>query len=279
MRRFALIFATVVGLTVATLNWVDSRYPGGIRAWLLDEEPPPPALPKAEVGPPFHNPAPVAAPPAAAQPAAVAQGDTFEERMARALWPGSKIERIVYGARPYLNMTVVSISAQNVIMRNESELVSIPTASLPDDLRTMAIAYLNGTDGPPFARSGAPAFPVQGISSVQSEPDVPKGTAAAPPPDEAADIEAVVWEAARKRAERWLRIERERRTTDVLPLVTGVDLRKPYPVTGLPGYWRVRGRGYVATHQTEKGGMFHDFEITIVLNEAGATVRTDIKIE
>lgn len=279
MRRFALIFAVVVGLSVGILNWVDTRYPGGIRAWLLNEAPPQPAAPTQEIGAPFQNPAPSEAPAAGAQPAAVTT-NSFEESMTRALWPGAKIEKVVYGARPYLNMTVVSISAQNVVMRNENELVSIPTGSLPDDLREKAVAYLNGTDGPPFARSGTPAFPVEAIAPpVQTAPQ----EAVAGPGDsrtvEPPDFESLAWDAARQRAEWWLRFERQRRNTDVLPLVTGVDLKKPYPVSGLPGYWRVRGRGYVATHQTERGGTFHDFQITVVMDSIGKVLRADFKLE
>jgi hypothetical protein len=153
----------------------------------------------------------------------------------------------------------------------------------------MALAYLNGSDGPPFARVGSPAFPPPPAPATQAAQPTPVAKATSPastvvqpqqPELDAVEAghRAIALQAARERAEWWLRFERERRLADIVPLVTGVDLELPYPLTGLSGYWRVRGRGYVATYQEDKGGTFHDFEITIVLDAAGNVLRADVKI-
>ena len=195
------------------------------------------------------------------------------------MWPGSKIARIVYGARPYVDMTVVSITAQTVVLRNEREIVSIPTGSLPADLRAMATAYLTGEDGPPYARMGSPAFPAVPATAARALPAPGSEVAPRQETDGATSSQsAIAWAAARERAEWWLRYERERRVTDIVPLVTGVDMGDPYPVSGLRGYWRVRGRGYVATSQETRGGTFHDFEITIILGSDGNVLRADFKL-
>lgn len=279
MRRFALIFAGFVALAVGALNYIDSRYPGGIRN-LNFTDPAPAAQPPARPQP---------APPATTAASTVAQPADFTAPEITPMWPGSKIPRISYGARRYEDMTVVSINAQTVILRNDTEIVSIPTASLPAELRGMALAYLSGSDGPPFARMGTPAFPPPPAPSAPVAAAAPVATAASPAPAVVqpqqpefdatqAGQRAVALQAARERAEWWLRFERERRLADIVPLVTGVDLELPYPLTGLSGYWRVRGRGYVATYQEDKGGTFHDFEITVILDTTGTVLRADIKL-
>lgn len=273
MRRFALFFAGFVVLTVAALNYIDAKYPGGIRNFDFSSAPVEPQV-SASTEPGLKAPTPAPA------PAATAVAD-YSAPEIHPMWPGSKIEKIAYGARRYEDMTVVSISAQSVVLRNDREIVSIPTGSLPADLRQMAVAYLSGSDGPPFARMGSPAFP------PPPETATPAPAAANPavvqPQEQELDAaqaghRAIALKAARERAEWWLRFERERRLADIVPLVTGVDMQSPYPVMGLHGYWRVRGRGYVATYQEDKGGTFHDFEITVVLDDAGNVLRADIKI-
>lgn len=268
MRRFALGFALVVFLAVGAMNYIDSKYPNSVHKLGSSLSGPASApAPAPQVGPATPRPG------AASANAGSAPLDDFE---VRALWPGANVERVVYGARPYVDMTVVSITPQTVVLRNEHEIVSIPTGSLPDELRVKAIAYLNGTDGPPYTRAGAPAFP---ITDSQPQPQPSAEVLPVPAPaDGPVNFQAVAWQAAHDRAERWLRFERERRLADIVPLLTGIDLRTPMPVTGLPGYWKVRGRGYVATHQTEKGGTFHDFEITVVLDSEGNVVRADIDL-
>jgi hypothetical protein len=280
MRRFALIFAGVVALAVGALNYIDAKYPGGIGNLRLTE------------------PVPAAQPPEQTQPASATtktaktnvQPADFTAPEITPMWPGSKIPRISYGARRYEDMTVVSINAQTVLLRNDREIVSIPTASLPTELREMAVAYLSGSDGPPFARLGTPAFPPAPTPAAPAATQTSVATAEAPAPEAVqppqpeldaaqAGHRAIALQAARERAEWWLRFERERRLADIVPLVTGVDIQLPYPLTGLTGYWRVRGRGYVATYQEDKGGTFHDFEITVVLDDAGNVLRADIKIE
>lgn len=280
MRRFALIFATVIGLAVGALNYIDTKYPGGIRNLNLSGT--------AAGSQPTATPQAPAA--ASAQTAEAQKPADFTAPEVQPMWPGSKIARIAYGARRYEDMTVVSINAQSVLLRNDREIVSIPTASLPAELREMALAYLSGSDGPPFARVGSPAFPPPPAAAKPVPSAAPVAVPApsvAPPeaqpqpalPDVAPDGHgAIASQAARQRAEWWLRYERERRIADIVPLVTGVDLQPPYPLTGLPGYWRVRGRGYVATYQEDKGGTFHDFEITVVLDAAGNVLRADIKL-
>jgi hypothetical protein len=279
MRRFALVFAIVVGLAVGALNYIDTKYPGGIRNLNLSGTAAGPPAPVAAQ-------APTAAP---AQAAAAQKPADFTAPEIQPMWPGSKIARIAYGARRYEDMTVVSINAQNVLLRNDREIVSIPTASLPTELREMALAYLSGSDGPPFARVGSPAFPPPPVNAAPATATAPATAAmpsgAAPQPEQQAVPDpaidghrATASQAARERAEWWLRYERERRLADIVPLVTGVDLQPPYPLTGLHGYWRVRGRGYVATYQEDKGGTFHDFEITVVLDAAGNVLRADIKL-
>ena len=272
MKRFALTFAAVVCLAVGALNFIDAKYPGGIRNLNFTDTAP--ASPAASS--PVVQPAPAPPSSAAQQPA------DFTAPEIQPMWPGSKIARIAYGARRYEDMTVVSINAQTVILRNDREIVSIPTASLPLELREMALAYLSGSDGPPFARMGTPAFPPP---PAPAAPTVPATTPAAAPQQQQEPLDpgqeshrAIALQAARERAEWWLRFERERRLADIVPLVTGVDIEPPYPLTGLSGYWRVRGRGYVATYQEDKGGTFHDFEITVVLDSAGNVIRADMKI-
>jgi len=281
MRRFALIFAGFVCLAVGALNYIDAKFPGGIRNLHLTD-PAPAAQPPAQTQP---------APPAKTTASTVAQPADFTAPEITPMWPGSKIPRISYGARRYEDMTVVSINAQSVILRNDTEIVSIPTASLPMELREMALAYLSGSDGPPFARMGTPAFPPPPVSAPPAPAAASASVVSAASPVPAvvqpeqqeldatqAGHRAVAMQAARERAEWWLRYERERRLADIVPLVTGVDLELPYPLTGLNGYWRVRGRGYVATYQEDKGGTFHDFEITVVLDDAGNVLRADIKL-
>jgi hypothetical protein len=271
MRRFALIFAGFVVLVVTGLHYVDTRFPGGIRSLDFSGD-----SAAAEQSPAAAQISPPSQAPEAKQVAAAPT--SFTEPEIQPMWPGSRIPHIVYGARPYVDMTVVSINAQTVVLRNEREIVSIPTGSLPADLRSMATAYLSGEDGPPFARTGSPAFP----SAPSPAPPAQLPASEMPPqqePDTAtANQSAAVWLAARERAEWWLRYERERRVTDIVPLVTGVDMGNPFPVSGLKGYWRVRGRGYVATSQETKGGTFHDFEITIILGSEGNILRTDFKL-
>jgi hypothetical protein len=271
MRKFALIFAGFVGLAIVGLNYIDSRFPGGIRS--LDFSG---AAATPQQTPADPQPAPSSQPPAAKHVPAVPT--SFTEPEIQPMWPGSRIARIVYGARPYLDMTVVSINAQTVVLRNEREIVSIPTGSLPADLRAMATAYLTGEDGLPYARIGSPAFPPAPTPPVPAQPAPQEMSPQEETDDATANQSAIAWLAARERAEWWLRYERERRVTDIVPLVTGVDMSNPYPVSGLKGYWRVRGRGYVATSQETKGGTFHDFEITIILDSESNILRADFKL-
>lgn len=274
MRRFALFFAGFVVLAVVALNYIDAKYPGGLRNIDFSN------VATAPQTPPAARASPAGTVPAKAATAAA----DFTAPEIKPMWPGSKIERIVYGGRRYEDMTVVSINAQTVILRNDREIVSIPTGSLPAELREMAVAYLSGSDGPPFARVGSPAFPPPPPPSAAPAANTPAPSIAQPQLEERemdaaqAGNRAIALKAARERAEWWLRYERERRLADIVPLVTGVDMESPYPLTGLPGYWRVRGRGYVATYQEDKGGTFHDFEITVVLDAAGNVLRADIKL-
>ncbi|HUG10505.1 MAG TPA: hypothetical protein VMM36_05805 [Opitutaceae bacterium] len=271
MRRFALIFAGFVAVVIAALNYVDTKFPGGLGS--LDFSG---AAAEAPQTPAEPQPAPPSQAPAAKHGPAAAT--SFSEPEIQPMWPGSKVARIVYGARPYVDMTVVSISPQTVVLRNDREIVSIPTGSLPADLRAMATAYLTGADGPPYARLGSPAFPA---TPAPAEP-APTTVLEVAPQEETdaatANESAIAWQAARERAEWWLRYERERRLTDIVPLVTGVDMGNPYPLSGLKGYWRVRGRGYVATSQETKGGTFHDFEVTVILDSGGNILRADFKL-
>lgn len=271
MRRFALIFAGFVLLAVAALNFIDAKFPGGLRSVNFSSVAPSPEAPVA----------PQPAPAATAKAKVATAVTDFSAPEVQPMWPGSKIDRISYGARRYEDMTVVSITAQAVVLRNDREIVSIPTGSLPADLREMAVAYLSGSDGPPFARKGSPAFPIPPQPAVPpAAPPSPEVVPAQQPEAAAANEShrAIAWRAARERAEWWLRYERERRIADIVPLVTGVDIQPAYPLSGLSGYWRVRGRGYVATYQEDKGGTFHDFEITVILDTAGNVLRADIKL-
>ena len=277
MRRIAISFGMFVVLVVGVLNFIDAKYPE-----LLHGVQPPAVVPASAPETATAASTPVQASQGGSQTTAATAAPSgrapLEDIDYPGIYPGARIDRVVYGARPYVNMTVVSVNAKNIVLKNDREIVSIPTGSLPDNLRHAAIAYLKGTDGSTLARTGMPAFPA--VPNSDRHPAAPPTAAVGPATEQnsAPDFEAIAWQAARDRAERWLRFERERRPTDIVPLLTGVDLKTPLPMTGLPGYWKVRGRGYVATYQAQKGGTFHDFEVTVVLDAKGNVLRADIQI-
>jgi len=276
MKKSVVVGLWTVALLASTIRLIDNKYPDAFDFLGLSRKAPTPQTPALAQATP--EPQAPSQPQVSVQPQAPAL--TSESPEIQVLWPGSKVDHLRYGSRRYSDLTVVSVTAESVLFKGDREVVSVPTGSLPEDLRSMAIDYLNGFDRPTLARTGKPTFPPQQTSQTESPAAEPRSAVTQPegPASLPADPRLIAWKAARDRVEEWLRLERPRRPADIVPLVTGVDLELPLPLSGLEGHWRVSGRGYVATHQSVKGGTFHDFEITVVLDPEGHVVRTDLKL-
>lgn len=265
MKKLAVIGFMTVALLVAGLNLYDAKYPGALHR-----------LREASAA----SPAPESTAPLLSADLPAPSPTAPEAIEVEPLWPGSTIDQLTYGSRRYVELTVVSVTAESVTFRGDKEVVSVPTGSLPDSVRLMAIAYLGGGRLPTSGRSGSPAFPAGSTAAAGSSVGQP-GPGSAGSASQATipkHARAIVMWAARERIDEWLRFERVGQPTDIQPLMTGADLEEPLPLTGRIGHWRVTGRGYVATRQQIKGGTFHDFEVTLILDREDNIVGTKMKV-
>ncbi|HUG11806.1 MAG TPA: hypothetical protein VMM36_12365 [Opitutaceae bacterium] len=187
--------------------------------------------------------------------------------------PGAKVDLLVVGEESYRGLTIANITSENVTLRDDRNIVSIPMNSLPENVREMAGAYLTGTGAGGNAREGGPAFPANGPQYHDAT-----GYRLLPPTAVLDRDSATARKAARDRTESWLRLERPPGPNDIVPLVTWIDMETPMPLAGAQGKWRVRGRGYVATTHAETGGEFRNFEVIVSLDREGKVLGTELKV-
>lgn len=253
MKRFTTVGLIAAVMVVAAIILLESILPGPFDAHESPQRPP-----QDRVGP---------APPEATLPPIV---EVFETDSMR---PGAKVDLLVVGEESYRGLTIANITTENVTLRDDRNIVSVPMTSLPEDIREMAGAYLTGVVADGNVREGDPAFPADGLQYHDAT-----GYRLLPPTAVLDRDRATVRQAARDRTENWLRLERPLRPNDIVPLVIWIDMETPMPLAGAQGKWRVRGRGYVATSHAETGGEFRNFEVTVTLDGEGKILATELKV-
>jgi hypothetical protein len=253
MRRFTTVGLLAVVLVVAVIILFESNLSGP-----FDPRQSPPRTPSGRFRP---------APPETTVPPKV---EVFETD---SMSPGAKVDLLVIGEESYRGLTIANITAENVTLRDERNIVSVPITSLPGSIREMAAAYLRGTDADGNVREGNLAFPADALRYHDAT-----GYRLLPPAAVLERDRATSRQVAHVRMENWLQLERPPGPTDVVPLVIGIDMEAPMPMAGALGKWRVRGRGYVATTQEETGGEFRNFEVTVTIDREGKVLGTELRI-
>jgi len=253
MKRLTTVGLLAVVVMVAAIVFLDSKTPVPFDAPDIQEGSPPRRVRSA--------------PPEPMPPPAV---ETFEVESMR---PGAKVGLLVIGEESYRGLTIANITAENVTLRDDRNIVSIPKISLPENVQQMIRAYLAGEGADTVVREGGPAFPADGMQYHDAT-----GYRLLPPPAVLARDRATARQIARDRMENWMRFERPLGLNDILPLVVGIDIETPMPMAGAEGRWRVRGRGYVATSHAETGGEFRNFEVTVTLDREGNVRDTGLKV-
>jgi hypothetical protein len=253
MRRFTTIGLLAVVFVVAAIILFESKLPGP-----YESRESPRRSPSGDLLP--------------AQPEAI-RAPKVEVFDVESMRPGAKVGLLVVGEESYRGLTIANITAENVTLRDERNIVSVPMTSLPESIREMAGAYLTGTDAGADTREGSPAFPADDLRYHDAT-----GYRLLPPAAVLDRDGETVRQIARDRAENWFRFERPPGPSDVVPLDIGIDMETPMPMAGAQGKWRVRGRGYIATTHAETGGEFRNFEVTVTLDREGKVLGTELKI-
>lgn len=253
MKRFTTFGLLAVILVVAALILLESEFPGQFDA---PESPQRPSQDRVR-----SSPSGTTLPP---------KVEAFETDSMR---PGAQVDLLVIGEESYRGLTIANITAENVTLRDDRHIVSVPMTSLPENVRQMAGAYLSevGADG--NFRGGGPAFPADSVQYNDAT-----GYRLLPPPAVLDRDRATARQVARDRMENWVRFERPLAPNDIVPLVIGIDIETPMPIAGSQVKWRVRGRGYVATSHAETGGEFRNFEVTVTLDREGKVLGTELKV-
>jgi hypothetical protein len=253
MKRFTTVGLLAVVSVVAALILFESSRPDSFNSQESPQSTPSSRLPSAAPETPL--------PP---------EVEVFETDSMR---PGAKVDLLVVGEESYRGLTIANITSENVTLRDDRNIVSVPMTSLPENVREMARAYLTGSEANGNAREGGPAFPPDALRYHDAT-----GYRLLPPAAVLDRDRATARQVARDRAENWLRTERPPGANDVLPLEIGIDMEMPMPMAGAQGKWRVRGRGYVATTHEETGGEFRNFEVIVTIDREGKVLGTELKV-